>query len=86
MGSSVGPIDLIFNVITSDLKQRVDGIGRVYEPLDESALGFVTVPSPVAHELICKTMNHVIANEGGGLVKLLLVMTRPTPLVGAPIF
>ena len=70
---TIKKIDLISNVITSDLKQRVDSIGRVYEPLNKSMLGFVTILSPVAYELICKTMNHMIAKEGGDLVKLIIL-------------
>ena len=78
-------IDLISNIITSDLKQRVGSIGRVYEPLNKSMLGFVTILSPVSYELICKTMNHMIAKEGGDLVKL-TILTWLVPLVGALIF
>ena len=42
---TIKKIDLISNVITSDLKQRVNSIGRVYEPLNKSMLGFVTILS-----------------------------------------
>ena len=48
-------------------------------------LGFVTILSPVAYQLICKTMNHMIAKEGGDLVKL-IILTWLVSLVGALIF